>query len=94
MRSQPAVSGGHVFAGGQDGSVYALNAGTGCVYWTTVVQSQVRSGITVGQAGANAAIFFGDSAGYIYALDANTGKQLWKMRPDEHQGGRVDRAGA
>ncbi|HEY7335841.1 MAG TPA: PQQ-binding-like beta-propeller repeat protein [Bryobacteraceae bacterium] len=84
LRSQPAVSGGRVFAGGQDGSVYALDAASGCVHWTTTVQSQVRSGITVGEAGANAAIFFGDSAGYVYALDAANGRQLWKARPDEH----------
>lgn len=89
MRSQPTVSGGRVFAGGQDGSVYALDAVTGCVYWSTVVQSQVRSGITVGEIAAKPAIFFGDSAGYIYALDGNTGKQLWKMRPDEHAASTV-----
>jgi polyvinyl alcohol dehydrogenase (cytochrome) len=89
MRSQPAVSGGRVFAGGQDGSVFALNAATGCVYWTTVVQSQVRSGITVGETGGNTVIFFGDSAGYVYALDANSGKQLWKMRPDDHAASTV-----
>ncbi len=84
LRSQPAIYRGRVFAGGQDGSVYALEAATGCVHWVTTVQSQVRSGITVGEAGGNPAIFFGDSAGYVYALDAATGKQLWKMRPDEH----------
>jgi polyvinyl alcohol dehydrogenase (cytochrome) len=89
LRSQPAVSGGRVFAGGQDGSVYALDAATGCVYWSTVVQSQVRSGITVGEIAGNSAIFFGDSAGYVYALNGNTGKQLWKMRPDEHPASTV-----
>ena len=84
MRSQPAAYAGRLFAGGQDGSVYALDAATGCVYWTTTVQSQVRSGITTGEVSGSPAIFFGDSAGYVYALDATTGKQLWKMRPDEH----------
>ncbi len=84
MRSQPAVYRGRVFAGGQDGSVYGLDAATGCVHWATSVQSQVRSGITVGEARGNPAIFFGDSAGFVYALDAANGKQLWKMRPEEH----------
>jgi polyvinyl alcohol dehydrogenase (cytochrome) len=84
MRSQPAVYQGRVFAGGQDGSVYALDMLTGCVYWSTTVQSQVRSGITIGQAGGSPALFFGDSAGFVYALDASSGKQLWKMRPDQH----------
>jgi polyvinyl alcohol dehydrogenase (cytochrome) len=89
MRSQPAVYRGRVFVGGQDGSVYALDAKTGCAVWSTTVQSQVRSGITVGEIGANAAVFFGDSAGYVYALDGATGKQLWKMRPDEHPASTV-----
>jgi polyvinyl alcohol dehydrogenase (cytochrome) len=69
MRSQPAVYRGQVFVGGQDGSIYALDAATGCAHWSTTVQSQIRSGITVGEIGANAAVFFGDSAGYVYALD-------------------------
>jgi polyvinyl alcohol dehydrogenase (cytochrome) len=84
MRSQPAVFGGRVFAGGQDGSVFSLDAAAGCAYWTTMVQSQVRSGIIAGEIAGRPAIFFGDSAGYVYALDAQSGKELWKMRPDEH----------
>lgn len=84
LRSQPAVYRGRVFAGSQDGSVYALDAASGCVHWTTMVQSQVRSGIAIGEIAGNPAIFFGDSAGFVYALDGTTGKQLWKMRPDEH----------
>jgi polyvinyl alcohol dehydrogenase (cytochrome) len=89
MRSQPAIYRGRVIAGGQDGSVYALDMLTGCVYWTTTVQSQVRSGITVGEAGGNPAVFFGDSAGFVYALDAMSGKQLWKARADEHPASTV-----
>jgi polyvinyl alcohol dehydrogenase (cytochrome) len=84
MRSQPAVYRGRVFVGGQDGSIFSLDAATGCAYWSTTVQSQVRSGITVGEIDANSAVFFGDSAGFVYALDGATGKQLWKMRADEH----------
>jgi polyvinyl alcohol dehydrogenase (cytochrome) len=89
LRSQPAVYRGRVFAGGQDGSVYALDMLTGCVYWATTVQSQVRSGITVGVAGGNPAVFFGDSAGFVYALDATSGKQLWKARADGHPASTV-----
>ncbi|HWE95921.1 MAG TPA: PQQ-binding-like beta-propeller repeat protein, partial [Tepidisphaeraceae bacterium] len=74
---------------GQDGSVYALDAATGCAYWAASVQSQVRSGITVGDAGGNAALFFGDSAGFVYALDAATGKQLWKTPADDHPASTV-----
>ena len=84
MRSQPAVYRGRVFAGGQDGSLYALDAATGCVHWGTTVPSQVRSGITVGEVAGKPVLFFGDSAGSIYALDAESGRQLWTMRPEEH----------
>jgi polyvinyl alcohol dehydrogenase (cytochrome) len=84
LRSQPAVYRGTVFAGGQDGSVYALDATTGCVYWTTTVQAEVRSGITVAEIGGKPTLFFGDSSGYLYGLDGASGKQLWKLRLDEH----------
>jgi len=84
LRSQPAVYRGRVFAGAQDGSVYALDAATGCVHWTTTVQAEVRSGITVAQVAGKPALFFGDSSGNLYGLDATTGKQLWKLSLDEH----------
>jgi len=84
LRSQPAVYRGIVFAGGQDGSIHALDTKTGCVYWSTAVQAQVRSGITVGEIVGAASVFFSDSAGNVYALDAANGKQVWKIRPDEH----------
>jgi len=89
LRSQPAVYRGRIFAGSQDGSVYALDAATGCVHWSTMVQSQVRSGIVTGEIAGNPTIFFGDSAGFIYALDGATGKQLWRMRPDDHPASTV-----
>ncbi|MCU1336630.1 MAG: pvaA [Bryobacterales bacterium] len=89
LRSQPAVYRGRVFVGSQDGSVCALDAVSGCVHWSTMVQAQVRSGIATGEIAGNPAIFFGDSAGYVYALDGATGKQLWRMRPDEHPASTV-----
>jgi polyvinyl alcohol dehydrogenase (cytochrome) len=84
LRSQPAVYRGRVFAGSQDGSVYSLDAETGCVHWTTTVQAEVRSGITVAELEGKPALFFGDSSGYLYGLDATTGKQLWKLALDDH----------
>ena len=84
LRSQPAVYGGRVFAGSQDGSLYSLDAATGCVHWITTVDAEVRSGITVAPVGGRPAVFFGDSSGAYYALDAATGKQLWKLHPSRH----------
>ena len=84
LRSQPAVYRGRVFAGSQDGSIYSLDAESGCVHWTTTVQAEVRSGITVAELDGKPSLFFGDSSGYLYGLDAATGKQLWKLSLDEH----------
>jgi polyvinyl alcohol dehydrogenase (cytochrome) len=84
LRSQPAVYRGTVFVGSQEGSVYSLDAVTGCVHWTTTVQAEVRSGITVAELSGKPTIFFGDSSGYVYGLDGATGKQLWKLSLDEH----------
>jgi polyvinyl alcohol dehydrogenase (cytochrome) len=84
LRSQPAVYRGRVFVGSQTGDLYALDATTGCVHWTTTVQAEVRSGITVAEVGGRPILFFGDSSGYLYALDAATGKQQWKLQLDEH----------
>ena len=91
MRSSTRrLSGQKMIAGGQDGSVYALDMLTGCVHWTTTVQSQVRSWQYGGEAGGNPAVFFGDSAGSVYALDAIvSGKQLWKARAVEHPASTV-----
>ena len=84
LRSQPAVYRGRVFAGAQDGSLYSLDAATGCLHWVTTVQAEVRSGITVAEVAGKPTVFFGDSSGFIYALDAETGKQIWKLQPEEH----------
>lgn len=84
MRSQPAVFGGRVFIAGQDGSVYALDAATGCAYWKSTVVAQVRSGMAIGERAGGPVVIFGDGAGYVYALDAATGREVWKLRPDGH----------
>ena len=84
MRSQPAVYRGRVFVGGQDGTVYSLDAATGCAHWSTVVNAEVRSAMTVGEVDGKPTVFFGDSSGYYYALDGETGKQLWQLRLSDH----------
>jgi hypothetical protein len=84
LRSQPAVYRRRIFAGAQDGTVYALDAATGCVHRSTTVLAEVRSGITVAEVAGGPTLFFGDSSGYVYALDGETGKQVWKLQPEEH----------
>jgi polyvinyl alcohol dehydrogenase (cytochrome) len=84
VRSQPAESRGRVFVGGNDGTLYALDAATGCAFWATTASKPIRSGIVIGNARDADAIFFGDAAGNIYALDFATGKLIWAARPEDH----------
>jgi polyvinyl alcohol dehydrogenase (cytochrome) len=84
VRSQPAVFGGRVFLGTQDGTVYALDAGTGCTHWATEAAAQVRTGMVAAFAGDRTLVFFGDAGGHVYALDASTGQPAWQLRADSH----------
>src|SRR4030095_12013891 len=51
--SQPTVADGRVFVGSQNGTVYALNARTGCIYWTFSASGGVRTAIVVSPPGAS-----------------------------------------
>jgi polyvinyl alcohol dehydrogenase (cytochrome) len=87
-RSQPAVGGGALYVGSQDGTVYALDFATGCVRWTFRAKSEVRSGSTLeswrpGDAKAKPRLWFGDFIGNAYAVDAITGQLLWTTPVDE-----------
>ena len=79
-RGQPSVVDGRVYIGSQSGTVYALDAATGCVHWTFQAAAQIRSGVVV----AGGKLYFGDAKANVYALDASTGSQLWKFKADEH----------
>jgi len=84
------VAGGRLFTGSQNGTVYSLDAKTGCVYWAFSAQSGVRTPITVGQrAGGRFSIFFGDNSGVAYALDASSGEKLWSRRIEDHPVARI-----
>jgi polyvinyl alcohol dehydrogenase (cytochrome) len=84
VRSQPAIYRGRVYLGGNDGTVYSLDAASGCTVWATTAAKPVRSGIVIGRAGSVDAVFFGDAAGAVYALDLDSGKLLWRTQADLH----------
>src|SRR5205085_11133007 len=73
--SQPTVAAGRLFVGSQNGTVYALDAKSGCVYWTFTAKSGVRTAVTYEESAPASAprVFFGDTGANIYALDAITG---------------------
>jgi len=86
VRSQPVIYDGRVYVGGLDGTVYSLDANSGCAFWATKGRP-VRSGLVIGHIGAAdapEALFYGDATGGIDALDASTGKFLWRTQADPH----------
>jgi polyvinyl alcohol dehydrogenase (cytochrome) len=86
---QPTVVGNRLFVGSADGTVYALAADSGCLYWTFKAGAGVRTAMSVGKAGDIWAVYFGDQQAYTYALDAATGTLLWKTRVDQHPAARI-----
>jgi polyvinyl alcohol dehydrogenase (cytochrome) len=89
--AQPTIAGGRVFVGSQNGTVYSLDAKTGCVYWTFSASGGVRTAITIGRprgSGRDTA-FFADTAAQAYALDATTGALIWKRKVEDHPLARI-----
>jgi polyvinyl alcohol dehydrogenase (cytochrome) len=92
---QPTVVGGRLFFGSGDGTVYALNAESGCTIWTYRADTTVRTAITVAGAEANRTFaYFGDGEANLYAVDAENGKLVWKTKIDSHRTARITGAPA
>jgi len=83
---QPTVVEGRVYTGSNDGTVYALDARTGCIYWRFQAQAMVRDAVVIGP-GPRA--YFGDLESNFYALDAGTGKLLWRKELDDQPFTRI-----
>jgi polyvinyl alcohol dehydrogenase (cytochrome) len=91
---QPSIVGGRAYIGSDIGYVYALDAATGCVYWSFHAHAGVRTAPTVGmigRAGAKKkyAVYFGDMRANVYAVDAATGRQIWIERLADHYTARI-----
>ena len=84
VRSQPAVFRGRVYVGANDGTLYALDAASGCTFWATTAAKAIRGGVAIGKAGKIDALFFGDAGGGVYAIDSESGRFLWSAHPEEH----------
>jgi polyvinyl alcohol dehydrogenase (cytochrome) len=83
--AQPTVVGGRVFLGSADGTVYSLDAASGCLYWNFKAASKVRTAISLTPFGQGRyAAYFGDGETTVYAVDAQTGGLLWKTKLDTH----------
>ena len=69
----PAVADGVVYAGSDDGSLYALAADSGQLLWSFATGEAIRSIPTV----VDGTVYFGSNDNHVYALDAATGEELW-----------------
>jgi polyvinyl alcohol dehydrogenase (cytochrome) len=76
----PTVSDGRIYIGAADGTVYSLDARTGCAYWSYAAVAGVRGAPVVG----GTSVYFGDLRGNVYALNASSGVLLWKIHAEEH----------
>ncbi len=83
---QPAIVDGKVYTGSNDGTVYAIDAQTGCLYWMYQAKAMVRDAVVIGP-GPRA--YFGDLESNFYALDANTGKLIWQKKLDDQPFTRI-----
>lgn len=85
VMGQPSIAARRVFLGVDTGLVYALDAASGCVYWSFQADAGVRSAISVDAAAA----YFGDLKANVYAVDPSTGKLIWKVHVDDHPSARI-----
>lgn len=88
--SQPVIFGGRLFVGSAGGTIYSLDAKSGCGYWSYEVLAGVRAAIVIAPfEGLGYAAYAADQQANVYALDASTGKLIWKVRVEEHPLARV-----
>jgi polyvinyl alcohol dehydrogenase (cytochrome) len=96
--SSPTVAGGRLYVGSQNGTVYSLDAKTGCIHWTFSATGGVRTAITVGPgtggggpapSGVERLVYFGDTAANTYAVNAETGRVVWTRKVDDHPLARI-----
>ncbi len=85
----PAIVAGRVFVGSDNGTVYSLDAQTGCTHWTFKADGGVRTAPSVALVGRKYAVFIGDLKANLFALDAETGAVLWKKTLDTHRFARI-----
>lgn len=89
VQSQPTVVGGRVFIGSVSGTLYSLDASTGCIYWTYKIGAMMRTAVTIAKVKGRSIAYFGDIKANAHAVDAETGAPVWKVKLDEHPVARI-----
>jgi polyvinyl alcohol dehydrogenase (cytochrome) len=77
----PTVFGGRVFVGAADGTVFSLNAQSGCIYWMYKAKEGVRTAPVISADGKTA--YISDLHAWVHAINAETGALLWEDRMEE-----------
>ena len=79
----PTVVGGAIFTASDNSFVYALDAKTGCVYWSYDVENIARGAVIIGPIegvpGVRFGAYIGDHMGRVFAFNAETGEHLWTV---------------
>jgi len=91
-RGLPTIAGGRVFVGSMSGTVYSLDAKTGCVIWTFQAKAGVRAGIVIGPRPGTPGqylAYIGDGRSNAYAVDAATGKEVWTRSLEDHRSSNI-----
>jgi polyvinyl alcohol dehydrogenase (cytochrome) len=88
-RSQPAIVGQRMFVGSESGDIFALDARTGCTYWTFHTRAGIRTAPSIGpykrtDGSSGFAVYVADGAANAYAVDTETGQEIWSRRVDDH----------
>ena len=87
--TQPTVVGGAVFTASDNSFVYALDAKTGCVYWSYDVENIARGAVIIGPIedtpGVRFGAYIGDHMGRVFAFNAETGEHLWTVEDGHPQ---------
>jgi polyvinyl alcohol dehydrogenase (cytochrome) len=88
-RSQPTIVGSRMFVGSESGDIFALDAKSGCTYWTFHTRAGIRTAPSVGSykranGSSGFAVFVADGSAYAYAVDTESGQEIWSRRMDDH----------
>jgi outer membrane protein assembly factor BamB len=75
VRSSPVLSNGVIYVGSSDGSLYAIDAGTGKQVWRFDAGTAISSTPAV----ADGLVFFQGFDNAVYAINSNSGALRWKV---------------
>ncbi len=95
-QTQPTIVGGAVFTATDNNYMYALDAKSGCVYWSYDAKNLMRGSVIVapvtGVPGVKYGAYIGDYMGRMIAVNAETGAPLWTIQVDDHPGAKITSA--